>query len=523
VARLANKRTSDAQTLLDVLYDPTDPFTSQTVDEIEKDFNLSRSLRLSYEALDANGRRRFRALGAFAIGSTFDLPALAAVWDEPPARADRTAVMLINASLLDAAAEGGRYSQNRVLRTYARALLFLEGELNMVSQRHLTELSRRYGLHGTMRNAAAHPAITADWENVLTALNWGFRNAPKDACDLLSALTNYIRLYRSHAEQQQLYTDAFAAARRAKYTHGQANMLHSLGDLAMGEGDTSGAQERYAAALALYKAMPDLLVQANTLLRLGDLAMREGDTIGARERHAAALALFEAIPDRIGQANTLQSLGDLAMLEGDTPGARERYAAALALFEAIPDRLGQANTLLRLGDLAMLDDDYSGAREPYAAALALFEAIPDRLGQANTLKSLGNLAMREADTPGARERYATALALFEAIHSHLGQANTLQSLGDLAMREGNTPGASSYFSQALEIYQKIGKRVGQMNTLVSMARMARDKQDDADAAKRHFEALFALADTIPGYRDHPVTHVLRQEYAALQSNSTLPE
>ncbi|PJF26209.1 MAG: hypothetical protein CUN53_08875 [Phototrophicales bacterium] len=103
-------------------------------------------------------------------------------------------------------------------------------------------------------------------------------------------------------------------------------------------------------------------------------------------------------------------------------------------------------------------------------------------------------------------------------------------MGDLAMREADYPGARARYAAALALFEAIPDSVGQMNTLVGMARLARDGERDLTAARRHFEAAFAIADRIPAFQDHPVVQGWRREYAALSDSggsqpqmNTLPE
>jgi tetratricopeptide (TPR) repeat protein len=156
----------------------------------------------------------------------------------------------------------------------------------------------------------------------------------------------------------------------------------------------------------------------------------------------------------------------------------------------------------------------AGARGFYGRALPLYEAIGERLGQANTLLALGDLAVREADLAGARGFYGRALPIFEGIGDRLGQANTLKALGDLALREDDLAAARGFYGRTLPIYEAIGDSVGLMNTYVNMGRMYR-YSGDIEQSKIHFQKWLAIVNTIPAYKDHPVTRNIMREYQAL--------
>ncbi|MCU0463407.1 MAG: tetratricopeptide repeat protein [Anaerolineae bacterium] len=492
----------------------TEPFKDLAVDEKDKDQNLALSLSLSYDALTDDLRRRFRALGVFALDGTFDRAALAGLWgdaDEDDARAPLKA--LEGAGLLEPSEQTGRYSQHRVLSAYARALLTEAGELDDAQRRHFAFYERFHSEGRDNTDADYLLSITPDLENLRESLMWGFVHDPERACDLLNRLDNYYRNYHT-ITYRSLLEAALTAAECIRYQQGQANTLFGLGGLALREADLTAAREAYGRALTMFEAIGHRLGQANTLQALGDLALREADLAAAREAYGRALPIYEGIGARLGQANTLRRLGDLALDETDWAAAREAYGRAMPIYEAIGNRLGQANTLLALGDLAVREDDLAAARAAYGRTLPMYKAIDFRLGQANTLLALGDLALREADLVAAGEAYGRALTIYEGIGARLGQANTLRALGDLALREADLAGARGFYGRALTLYESIGDRVGLMNTYVNMGRMYRDS-GDIPQAKIYFERCLAIADSLPSYHDHPAVQGWRRAYQSL--------
>ncbi len=178
------------------------------------------------------------------------------------------------------------------------------------------------------------------------------------------------------------------------------------------------------------------------------------------------------------------------------------------------DLLGQANMLKALGDVAQMTNEYGSAREYYAQALPVYEAIGDRLGAANTLKALGDVARMTNEYGSAREYYGKALHVYEKSGSRLGAANTFQALGDVARMTNEYWSAREYFGKALTLGEQIGDFTVRLNSLVGLARVEAAEGHQAEACA-YFRRLFALADSHPFFKSHPVVDSWRRQYADL--------
>jgi hypothetical protein len=112
------------------------PFADLVIEHGDRNQNLELSLDLSYATLNADAQRRFRALGAFADGISFETTAAATIWAQPTLDAENSLDALFQAALLDRL-EFGHYRQHMLLRMYARALLSRDpSELTTARQRH---------------------------------------------------------------------------------------------------------------------------------------------------------------------------------------------------------------------------------------------------------------------------------------------------------------------------------------------------------------------------------------------------
>ncbi len=476
--------------------DGDNPFQDLQLDASDKNFNLELSLAESYERLNDEHRRRFRALGVFAVEGTFDAAAAAAVWQDDLDAAESALSELRRGGLLQA--EEGRYQQHMLLRSYARALLLRANEAEDALKRHFEHYERLHADYDANIDEMRHPQITADFENVQAALAWGSEHEHRRAAYMTYALEYYMQLHQALTTRRTLLTQGYEAAAKANSSAGQAYTLKALGDLEVREDHYEAARQNYTAALTLFAALHERLGQAYTQTALGLLEHREDHYDAARQHYSDALALFEVIHSKGGQADTLRALGDLEVMETHYDAARRSYDAALVLYEAIPWRLGNANTLRALGDLERRESHYEAARQRYKAALVLYEAILDRLGQANTLKVLGDLEYVENHDETARQHYMAALTLYEIIPERLGQANTLRALGDLEVMGVHYEAARQRYEAALVLYEAILDRLGRANTLKVLGDLEA-KEARYEAARQYYTAALTLYEAIPSH------------------------
>ncbi|MEM9951773.1 MAG: tetratricopeptide repeat protein [Chloroflexota bacterium] len=476
------------------------PLGDLNMHDADKNYNLELSLAESYEDLSDERKAQFRALGVFAEDSTFDLPALQAVWNIADEwDAEDVIDDFLRLSLLTPS-DDDRYELHGLLRDYARALCDDE-QRHLYSQRHFDyyhsehgnyKLNQAYAEDGSMLR---HDIIDVDWENILSAIAWDYEHHTKKAVDWVDCVQNFMLMRRTNDERLTLLTDALAIAEANDDQHGQADILQSLGDVLHRKNEYDNALQYYQQALQLYKTIGSRHGQANTLHSLGDVFYMQDDYDNATHHYQRVLSLFETIGDRHGQANTLRSLGDVFRMKYEYDHATQHYQQALPLFETIGDRLGQANTLYSLGDVFYMQDEYDDATQHYQQALQLYETIGSRRGQAHTLKSLGDVLRTTNQYDDATQYYRQALQLYETIGDRLGQAHTLKSLGNVFLVTNQYDDATQYYRQALQLYETIGDRLGQANTLKSLGDVFY-MQDEYDDATQYYQQALPLFETI---------------------------
>jgi hypothetical protein len=158
---------------------------------------------------------------------------------------------------------------------------------------------------------------------------------------------------------------------------GMVIALTALGDVARRQGDTSGARQYYEEGLALDRnlgAFPSRI--AEVLRSLGELALEQGLAAEARERLVESLTIAAGLHDLVQVAQVLEALARLA-----APAAGEQQERALRLAgaaAALREQAGQAlapDRQVTLTERLALD---SGAQETAWAdgqAMTLEQAI----------------------------------------------------------------------------------------------------------------------------------------------------
>ncbi|MBL8166385.1 MAG: TIR domain-containing protein, partial [Anaerolineae bacterium] len=483
----------DLQRRLQRAHDGEHPFKLLELKAGDKNLNLELSLSLSYDDLTDDQRRRFRALGVFAATGTFDSAAAAYVWgdltperitDEDSIRdaldaAEDALDALVRAGLVTRAAlvpqpllpqgegvttphalpatpgdEGekaaleaplqpergwgevsSRFALHPLLRAYARALLLREGERDAAQEPHFAWYALLHGANRDHTDIDYLRAITPDFENLDAALRWGFDAQPTPACDLLTALGNYLRVYAAPSVWRALLNSALPAAERAEYPAGQANTLKALGDLSVREDELAAARGYYERALPIYEGIGARLGQANLYASMGRLLQQEKLLDQAEAFFAKAIQICEEIGELYTKYTTQFYLADVLVEAKNYEGALQTCLEGLTFFidRKLPDAIRIAVSRIRsmkqqIGEaafaaawLAVTGEDAQPEwlePQPPAGATLPPNPAPSGRGEQSTLPSetlnllAGNTVAVMTDAPEKREEWRVALRNF---------------------------------------------------------------------------------------------------------------
>ncbi|MGA9351816.1 MAG: tetratricopeptide repeat protein, partial [Anaerolineae bacterium] len=386
---------------------------------------------LSYDALDAEGQRLFRALCVFTP-APYAAEHVAAVlgWEVGATEAGLDALVALSLARWEGGGEGERgrggegervrYSLHPLLRDYAAALLDESGEAPVARAAHTAHYLAYAEAHD-QPTAADYDALEAERPNVLAAMD------------------------RAYREQQWAQVRRFAWALCRPYSgylgvRGYWGELRTRLEQAVRAAEVEGHQ-RDAAAFSW--------CQAILLGNLGDL-----DT--ARQEYERTLAIFDELGERSSVAGLLHELGVLAQATGEYDQARRLYRQSLDINEELGDRAGIARTLHELGRLAQATGEYDEARRLYRQSLDINEELGNRAVIAQTLGELGRLAYNEGDQADAEKLYRQAMAILQEIGDVVNASIWMFNLALLCEGQGRLDEALPLLERVVETFERVG-------------------------------------------------------------------
>jgi tetratricopeptide (TPR) repeat protein len=482
----------------------------------QKADSLTVTFQHSYEALDADLQARFRALGAFTPDTAYDDGLLAGLWYERAEDFDaeaafkdtrRTIKALRNRGLLTAATQEGYgdgwYEAHPLLRSYARALLRQENELDAVWNRHVqfvTGLAAQTFKPRTQHEWGAitpylphiHGVGDALYDQAAAALGdltplvqpearppdaaAASPSAdgillPDDTRDLLTAAENfaaattgYVFFRRETGAMGQRWLHmGLAAARRLhaaaeddddRQRHRRREGLF-VGQLASWHDQRGQKQAAIAyneALLPIVRELGDRRNEAATLNNLASIYDDLGDRQQALAYYEQALPVMREVGDRAGEAATLNNIGSIYWATGDQQQALIYYEQALPVMREVGDRAGEATTLNNIGEVYRVTGDNAQALAYYEQALPIRRAVGDRAGEAATLNNMAAVYFAQGDAEKALEMLEQVRQIMHAVGARAEEAMTCSNIAVvLHQRLNRTAEAIDYLEQAVTL------------------------------------------------------------------------
>jgi tetratricopeptide (TPR) repeat protein len=473
-------------------------FNAYSHDNDGKNENPELSLSLSYQKLPVEVQERFRATGVLALEGTFDRAMLAALWgdDEDDARAPLQT--LLDVGLLEDAGER-RFTQHRLLRAYARALLDKDKETDASFARYAEFVTTQSDQFNTLPSEKWNvldpllPHIKAVGDELVA--QWTAVERPN--ADLVVRAENFaasIRLYvysRSKMIEDRNELDrlglrwveiGLSASRQTGNQEREALFNNALAWVWSAIGEKRRALAYYEQALLFYRAVGDRHGEVEMLNSIGVVCHQLSEPKKALNYHEQALPLRRAIGDRSGEANTLNNMGLNWHDLGQQHKALDYYERALLLRRAIGDRNGEAITMNSIGAIWLSLGEKQKALDYYEQALLLRRAGGDLSGEATTLTSIGAVWFALGEKHKALDYYEQALPLRRVVRDRRGEATTLNNIGEIWRQLGENHKALDYYEQALLLFRAVANRDGEATALNNMALIYYAQGDLAHAA-----------------------------------------
>ena len=424
---------------------------------------VNASLSLSYDLLSPEMQGLWRALAVFP--ETFDVKAVAAVWELEPEAAQDKLSELVSYSLLEWNGATRRHRLHDLAQVYADSRL-TETERRATQQRHAAHYWAVMGTADQLYFKGGEDLMRRlelfdlEWGNVQSGQAWAAVHTEEDEaaarlCSDYSGAANLLAL-RQHPRQRIEWLQAsLAAARRLKDREAEGVHLGNLGLAYIDLEETRRAIEFYEQTLEYHRKSGDRRGEGTDLNNLGEAYRRLGETRRAIEFYEKALAIDREIGERRGEGYALGNLGLAYARLGEMRRAIELYEQRLVISREIGDRRGEDNALGNLGNAYLDLEETQRAIEYYEKHLVIAREISDRRGEGNALGSLGRAYHRLEQPSRAIELYEQCLVIHRETGARRGEGNDLWNMALALEKLDNRVQAVASAEAALEIYDGI--------------------------------------------------------------------
>jgi predicted ATPase/DNA-binding winged helix-turn-helix (wHTH) protein len=378
---------------------------------------LRATIEWSYDLLDNQEQRLFRALTVFAGGWTYE--AAAEICEADP----DTFQSLIEKSLvrrldLD---DNPRYSMLETIREYGRERLS-EPEGCVVARRHagyfvsFAEDAEQELVGSRQSNAMAR--FASEHENLRTARDWLRRDGDNTGNARLASAVWQFLMNRGHLSEGRAWMEQALSDRDHVSPALQAQVLFGSAILAVWQGDHVRAHDFADESLSIARARDDTGQVARALDALALASQGRGDN----ERAASLLEECRVLASEIGDewllGIALNNLGDLALKDGAYAHAAELFEESLVLGQ----KLGDLERIARsLGNLASAEIEQGRVDIAFRLLMDSLDHAA-ALGLVDVMGSVLDGAAAVAAARGDPERAVRLVAGAESLRSEIGAA-----------------------------------------------------------------------------------------------------
>ena len=406
---------------------------------------LRDTIAWSYDLLDLDERRAFRALSVFVGGFTLDAgrrvigdgdadhPASSPIThDLSPSTLD-VVEQLVARSLVRRVGEVGdepRFGMLETIREYGLEMLEASSEAATARSAHLAWCAaftdRERGVRGPAF-ASWLNRLDAEHDNFRAAMLWADRSGDVtgDGLRLASNLGRNFWAMRGHHREGRAWLDRLLA-RTPSRSILRASALLAAGRLALRQNDYPAAQRTLREAVDIFRELGDRPGLSRALGWLGVVPHHLGQYDEARAILEESLAIARALDDTGQVSIALRFLADLAQDRGDATQATLRYAETLAIAREAADTHDIAYALRGLGHIARSQGQYALASERLRESLALLKPLNDRRCIPLTIEGLACITVG----PGWADRSARLLGAAQAMQAVTGAPSPPSAMAD---------------------------------------------------------------------------------------------
>jgi tetratricopeptide (TPR) repeat protein/DNA-binding CsgD family transcriptional regulator len=444
----------------------------------------------SYDLLEPNERRVFRALGMFAGGFTLEAAEFVCdrlasgetvpeSWREPDhtSMLDQVAELVDQSLLRQRGEEDGdpRFDMFQTIQEFALDELAKRGEFNAVQRaraEYCIDLIDRVSPELTGPNQQKlFECLETEHDNIRAALAFALQEQDAPLAQRLARWLWRFWWVRGHLSEGRRWLDQVLAL-EGVVSLDRAHCLRGAAALAEDQGDYERCLPLYDEALLAARALDDQQLEAQVLDSLGNVAHDRGTYEEAARRHREALAIFQKLDDRRGIAGSLHNLGTVSYFQGDLDAAEAAYTRSHELLREIGDLRSMGLVLGNLGSVVYARGEFERSIQMHEQSLTAMRTIGDEMGAASAITNLASAFHRLGDLSRAVELNGQALEILERIGVKRLAAHVRGNLGRIAAEEGDHVRSVELLVSALSGSWECKDLVTTNETLESLAQQA---------------------------------------------------
>jgi predicted ATPase len=419
--------------------------------------SLRDAIHWSYDLLDDQQQRVFRALGVFAGGCTAEAAqaVLGGSHEILPILESLQQASLLRQQVV---ADQTRCLMLETIREFALEQLNSRAEA-ATAQRNHAEYFARFSMtvYVELLRAEApgwRARVAAEQDNLRVAFRWALdHQAYETALQIATGVWRFHWMSGSLREGLERLEAALAYRERASWDT-QANALRAAGVLAIGLNDYSRARRWLEAAVEAGRCLGDLQKIQAALTNLGLALLEQGELEAARTYLEESLGLARRSADAKTVKFPLSILAGLHVRLGQLTEAQALCEESLRLNRAYQDPEGTANSLNTMALIAT-HQGYPQRAQPLAEeALALHGSLDHQLGIGLDYALFGDIARRQGDEAAALAYYQRCLSLWQARENIVNSAFVLDNIARSLSRMGNPSRGATLMAAAAAVRER---------------------------------------------------------------------
>ncbi|HEX2993564.1 MAG TPA: tetratricopeptide repeat protein [Anaerolineales bacterium] len=458
----------------------------------------------SYEALSETDQLHFRALGVFALGSSWDRAFSGVIWNIQEERQRTIAIKSLRLRALVQQDQesmskyaGTWYIQHPLLHSYARALLrqtpeeyeavslaYVEATLVQLTYLHETptteawETTPLYTPHISecghlVEQWCSQARGLAEWKKLSVRFSMGVMHYLNRNGNIHVEL-GHMPFVVSRGNEIGLYalleTLGVPHARELNEHRSEAALLEFLSYFYFAlayHDDVLGKFERIIELLQLDNDPEAAAIACSKMAHYYiDLFKGQKKSFGDRaqvvfsDKGAYAVWLLEKTAElyhttdnKIEEARALTWIGYIYFEKDDFDKAREVYQTAYQLLQEAHEKQGESDALFSIANACFSQDKLTEALPLYEKVLELKRELQDRNGQEDVL---GMIVRVKGAVMEALPYYEQILAINKELQDEEKTAMTLQSMARINSLNGNKTAALDLYLQQHDLYAQMG-------------------------------------------------------------------